>query len=272
MTGSVIQLQMNFGYPGSYSRMPDDIVMNKPVSSESANIVFGTAVKLNADNTYSAGDSSLTAANFAGIAIREVKQGIEYSTYGVVDEQGAYRPYDPCDVLLRGNTVIKLASGTPTAGAPVIYAIAENAVAASGTITLTGNLTAADKITIGTTELVADTDFSIGANAAATAANIAALEVPGVTLSATSAVITVTAAVAGAAGNNIALATTNTTDVTLSGNKLSGGLDSTQKVGDFMAGSAVADKSIALSNMVFTTGEVDANGIVEVTIKVRNNN
>ena len=184
MTGSVIQLTMNFGYPGSYSRMPDDIVMNKPVKSDSANIVFGTAVILNADNTYSAGGASLTADNFAGIAVREVKQGIEYSTYGVIDEQGAYRAYDPCDVLLRGCTVVKMGAGqtdhaAPTAGGQVFY--------------------------------------------------------------------------------RIALDTTNAPNA---------------KVGDFEVASTVEEDAtvVALPNVVFTTGEVDANGVIEVTLKTRNNN
>ena len=184
MTGSVIQLTMNFGYPGSYARTPDDIVMNKPVNSSSEAIVFGTAVILNSDNTYSKADATLTADNFAGIAVREVKQGIMYSTYGVVDEQGAYKAYDPCDVLLRGNTVVKLGPGqtnhaAPTAGGQVYVRIAE--------------------------------DSTNAPNA---------------------------------------------------------------QVGDFEVASTVDDDEtvIALPNVVFTTGEVDANGVVEITIKTRNNN
>ena len=184
MTGSVIQLSMNFGYPGSYARTPDDIVMNKPVKSDSANIPFGSAVILNSNNTYSLGGATLTADNFAGIAVREVKQGITYATYGVIDEQGEYRPYDPCDVLLRGNTVIKMGPGqtnhaAPTAGGQVYFRIA--------------------------------TDSTNAPNA---------------------------------------------------------------KVGDFEVASTVSQDAtvVALPNVVFTTGEVDANGIIEVSIKSRNNN
>lgn len=182
MSGSVIQLKMDFGYPGSYSRMPDDIVMQKPVKSDSANILFGQAVILNSDNTYTAGGATLTAENFAGIAVREVKQGIAYSAVGVMNEQGEYRPFDPCDVLLRGCTVVKLGAGktsfvNPTAGGQVLYRIAVD-------------------------------------------------------------------------GENAPNA----------------------KVGDFEAGEAEAGKTIALPNVVFTTGEVDSNNVVEVTIKTRNNN
>lgn len=182
MSGSVIQLKMDFGYPGSYSRMPDDVVMPKPVKSDSEAIPFGAPVILNADNTYSLGGATLTAANFAGIAVREVKQGVIYSTYGTIDEQGMYRPYDPCDVLLRGNTVIQLGAGktnfvNPTAGGTVLVRIAADAE--------------------------------------------------------------------------------NAPDA---------------KVGDYEAGEAEAGKTIALPNVVFTTGEVDGNKVVEVTVKIRNNN
>lgn len=170
MPGSVIQLMMNFGFPGSYSRMPDDVVMNKPVSNASEAITFGSAVKLNEDNTWAAGDATLTAENFAGIAVREVKQAVTLNA-----DQGSYGPLDPCDVLLRGNTVIKVARGTPTAGGAVLFRIAVGA-----------------------------TDGSA--------------------------------------------------------------------VGDFEAGEVTEGETIALPNVVFTTGEVDGNNVAEVTIKTRNNN
>lgn len=171
MTGSVIQMQMNFGFPGSYARMPDDIVIAKPVKASTDSIPFGYAVKLNADNTVQKGDATLTAANFAGIAVREVRQALTLNA-----DQGSYAEKTPCDVLARGNTVIKLARGTATAGGTLLFRIA------------------------------ADEDVEGSA------------------------------------------------------------------IGDFEAGTAVANKTIALTNVVFTTGEVDANGIVEVSIKSRNNN
>lgn len=183
MTGSVIQLKMNFGYPGSYSRMPDDVVMAKPVNSESEDVAFGSAVILNGDNTYSAAGATLTADNFAGIAVREVKQGLMYSTEGVIDEQGAYQAYDPCDVLLRGCTVVKLGAGKTGAAAP----------------------TAGGKVAV-----------------------------------------------------RIALDAENAPNAL---------------VGDFEVAPAGTDATlVTLPNVVFTTGEVDANRVVEVTLKTRNNN
>ena len=164
--------------------MPDDVVMAKPVNSQSDDIAFGSAVILNSDNTYSAAGATLTANNFAGIAVREVKQGLMYSTEGVIDEQGVYQAYDPCDVLLRGCTVIKMGAGqtnhaAPSAGGQVYVRVA--------------------------------------------------------------------------------------TDSTNAPNAL---------VGDFEVASTVSQDAtvVALPNVVFTTGEVDANGVVEVTLKTRNNN
>lgn len=183
MTGSVIQLAMNFGYPGSYARTPDDIVVNKPVSGESEDIKFGTAVILNANNTYSKAGAALTAGNFAGIAVREVKQGLMYSTHGVVDEQGAYQAYDSCDVLLRGNTVVKLGAGKTGAAVPI----------------------AGGKVAV-----------------------------------------------------RIALDTAKAPKAL---------------VGDFEVAPDEGDESlVVLPNVVFTTGELDANRVVEISIKNRNNN
>lgn len=267
MTGSVIQLSMNFGYPGSYARMPDNIVIAKAVAADSAVIPFGSAVKLKADNTFALADGDLTADNFAGIAVREVRQQLVYQD----DAQGAYSKDKPCDVLARGNTVIKLGFGTPTAGGKVLFAIAGNGVKASGTFTFADNMTSGKKITVGTKDLVAGTDFTLGANAKATIANIAALSVDGVTFTAADAVLTVTAAKAGTAGNSIAISTDDS-EVTASGATLTGGVEETIAAGSFGAGSAVAGQSIALPNVFFTTGEKDANNVIEVSIVSRNNN
>lgn len=184
MTGSVIQLAMNFGYPGSYARTPDDVVMAKPVKSDSAEIKFGTAVILNSDNTYSAAGATLTADNFAGIAVREVRQDTGYNTFGTFDNQGGYRASSPADVMLRGNTVVKMGAGQTGHAAP----------AAGGQVYV-----------------------------------------------------------------RIALDATNAPNAL---------------VGDFEVASTVSSDAtvVALPNVVFTTGEVDANGIVEVSIKTRNNN
>jgi len=86
------------------------------------------------------------------------------------------------------------------------------AIAAFGSISFAANLSANDTVTIGETTLTAvaadagDDEFVVGANLAATVANIAAVAVTGVTLAATATGVIVAATTAGAAGNDIALA------------------------------------------------------------------
>ena len=267
MTGSVIQLAMNFGYPGSYSRMPDDVVANKPVDSDSAAIPFGAAVRLTTGNKFTLGDASLTADNFAGIAVREVKQAITLNA-----DQGSYAALDPCDVLLRGNTVIKLARGSATAGGAVLFRIADG-TATKATNTYVGPIAAGNVVVIG------DTSYTCGdgTGGSTTAANIAAAAVTaGGEGSYEDGVLSIEfeAASAGAAGSATAL------DVYASAGPAVGevvrvaGVDAVSgaKVGEFEAGSAVAGKTIELPGVKFTTGEVDGNGIVEISITKRNNN
>lgn len=98
------------------------------------------------------------------------------------------------------------------------------AITAAGTITLDANLVTGETITIGSTTLTADTDFTIGLDAEATATAIAEVTVTGVALTSAGAVISVVASTAGADGNDIALAT-NSANVTLSASNLAGGID-----------------------------------------------
>jgi hypothetical protein len=116
MPGTVIGKSLNLGYPGSVSRSADAIIDNRVVRpTDTANIPFGSPAVLNADNTYSAFGAGSTAALFAGIAVRNVKQGTVYGT----NVQGFYAPADACDVLGRGSVTVTCSVGTPTAGGPV---------------------------------------------------------------------------------------------------------------------------------------------------------
>lgn len=268
MPGSVIQLTMNFGYPGSYSRMPDDIVMNKPVKSDSADIKFGSAVILNGDNTFSAAGANLTPGNFAGIAVREVKQAITLNA-----DQGSYAPLDPCDVLLRGNTVIKVARGTPAAGASVLYRLVD------GEATKAYN---EYKGAIGDGNTVAfnSTTYTVGdgTSSTTTIANIvaAANAYQANSASYADSILTIKfeASTAGSAGVAPTLAVAKGTGSDVGTVVAVAGQDAVAdaQVGDFEAGSAEEGVTIALPNVVFTTGEVDGNNVAEVTIKTRNNN
>lgn len=122
MPASTIGTIMNFGYAGSISRTPDDITETRPVYSASANIPFGLAVQQRTDDTYTAVDSGLTAANFAGVAVARVKQNNVYTHFGTIGdtEAGFYAAEEACDVLKRGVVCVKVVdAGTPTTGGAV---------------------------------------------------------------------------------------------------------------------------------------------------------
>lgn len=118
MPGSTVGITLGLGFAGTVGRTPDILIKNKPVASDSDAIPFGKGVILKTDNTVTAVDSTLTAANFAGVAIAEVKQN---NTYNASNGTGAgeYAPDSPCDYLSRGTIIVKVGRGTPTAGGAV---------------------------------------------------------------------------------------------------------------------------------------------------------
>ncbi len=121
MPGKVIGTELPLGYEGNYARTPDCIIMNR--KAKTTNIAFGAPVVLNSDNTYSAFGALNTADQFIGVAVREVKQVVSYA-----DQNNAYYAAgDQCDVLERGNVVVKCGKGTPTAGGAVYIRITANA-------------------------------------------------------------------------------------------------------------------------------------------------
>ncbi|NOU95598.1 hypothetical protein GC093_20535 [Paenibacillus sp. LMG 31456] len=130
MPGSVVGKSLNLGYPGSVSRSQDAIISSRVVkTTDTTNISFGDPAVLNSDNTYSKFGASSTAATFAGIAVREVKQSTDY-----LSPQGFYAPGQPCDVLSRGSITITCNVGTPTAGGAVYIRTIVNAAIPAGIV------------------------------------------------------------------------------------------------------------------------------------------
>lgn len=135
MPGSAIGTELNLGYAGTVSRSIDAIITPRMVKSKKNNgveaeapIMFGEPVVLNPDNTYSRFGATGTAASFAGIAIREVKQATDY--YAAC---GSYIPSEICDVIERGSVTVLCNAGTPTAGGKV-YIRVKNSSNANGVI------------------------------------------------------------------------------------------------------------------------------------------
>lgn len=116
MPGKVVGISMNVGYPGTQSRQADAIIQNRVADGA---IAFGLAVKLTADNKWKQIGSGDTAANVAGIAVREVVQANVYNPQSNPD----YLDGTPADVMVRGNCIVKCQKGTPTAGSAVYVRI-----------------------------------------------------------------------------------------------------------------------------------------------------
>ncbi len=112
MPGKVIGTSMNVGYPGTQSRQADAIIQNRVADGA---IAFGLATKLTADNKWKQIGANDTAADVAGIAVREVVQANVYNPQSNPD----YLDGTPADVMVRGNCIVKCQKGTPAAGSAV---------------------------------------------------------------------------------------------------------------------------------------------------------
>ena len=142
MPGTVIGKSLGLGYAGKISRNPGNIINSKFVKSilNGSNvetqpaIPFGFAVVLNEDNSYSrfgavgVDVADPTAANFAGIAVAEVKQVYTYAT----NDPGEYIPLQPCDVLQIGSATVFCKEGVPVAGSKLYVMTVAGTFAAVG--------------------------------------------------------------------------------------------------------------------------------------------
>jgi hypothetical protein len=127
--GTAIGITLNNGYPGTYSRNGDCIIVARPVkATDTVNISFGDAVVLNgeypaAGGTFSdaagfiAGGGTFSESVFAGIAVREVLT--MSASYSPAPTLGAYLPGQPCDVLERGSVIVVFSNPKGTASVPV---------------------------------------------------------------------------------------------------------------------------------------------------------
>ena len=119
MPGRTIGISLNAGWEGTQSRTADAIIQARVSDGE---IKFGKAVKLTSDNKWKAVATGDTAASVAGIAVRNVVQANTYDPQSNPD----YMDGTICDVLTRGNVIVKCQRGTPTAGSAVYVRITEN--------------------------------------------------------------------------------------------------------------------------------------------------
>ena len=116
----VIGTAMTAGYAGSYARQPDMIVVTRPAGG-SANIPFGAPLVYSSGAVVQMG-ASATAAQFVGVAGREIKSSLTY----LEQSPGEYNPGDPVSVFQRGSIQVYCQRETPALGGTVYVRITAN--------------------------------------------------------------------------------------------------------------------------------------------------
>ena len=130
MSGKAIGISLNYGYPGTYARTPDDIVASRLQNPESNAVPFGAAVAIKADNSYGEVAETTTAGEVAGIALRIVKQAISYDD----QNETKYNPGEYMSVLERGAAVVTCNVGTPKANGKVYVRVKKNDSVVNGVV------------------------------------------------------------------------------------------------------------------------------------------
>jgi hypothetical protein len=258
--GQVINpLGVNLGFPGTVSRVGERVIAARefvPYSS-SYNLNFGDPAVLIENNSGGYWDSvadfvadaaaniGLIAAQFAGMAVREVQTQLVYpagQTPGVL-QVGYYAPNTMAEVLERGSATVLLTVGSPVAGSQVYTRVVQNLSNVPGTTIgdWETNPAATDLFSVeATTQTQGSPDVTIASGANTQNGQV----VSGVGIPAGAYVVS------GGGGTSIVLSQNATQ--TSSANVLT------------------FSNLVALPNVVARTGYVDANNMLEITIKVRN--
>lgn len=120
LTPQVIGETMTAGFAGSYARQPDMIVNTRPAGGSAA-IPFGAPLVYSGTDVVQMG-SGATAAQFVGVAGREIKSSLTY----LEQSPGQYNPGDPVSVFQRGSIQVYCQRGTPALGGAVYVRITAN--------------------------------------------------------------------------------------------------------------------------------------------------
>lgn len=121
MSGKTIGKSLGYGFAGNYARMPDMVIGTLCIGDDSPELMFGDAVFLK-DGAGTGFQDGLTAAEFVGVAVSEIKSAF---TFG--NMEGSYKPGQAASVLKRGAVSVICQQGEPAAGKPVYLRITENA-------------------------------------------------------------------------------------------------------------------------------------------------
>ena len=110
---------MLHGYAGGYARQPDSIVNTRPAGAE---IVFGAALKYDANGNVVPMGAGDTASAFVGVASKEVKTALAY----LDQSAGRYGSKEAVPVFMRGAVNVICQKGGPKLGGAVYIRIAES--------------------------------------------------------------------------------------------------------------------------------------------------
>lgn len=119
MSGKTIGQSLNNGFAGSYARQPDMIINTHPNKEASASIPFGHALMV-ASGGVKLPTASITAADFAGVASRQVETNVNYLNQ---NGPGEYAPNAPVSCFQRGRINVECKVGTPALNGDVYIAI-----------------------------------------------------------------------------------------------------------------------------------------------------
>jgi hypothetical protein len=145
--GTVIPvLSLNLGFPGNISRVGERVIKSRQVLSTTANpLYFGQGAVIVPDSVggtvqsiadFINGGGNFSASNFAGVAVRNVKTNLNYSTLGNLGAPtlGSFAQGQQAGVLERGSTVVNITHGTPVSQNPVFVRTALNGAIPAGLV------------------------------------------------------------------------------------------------------------------------------------------
>lgn len=275
--GTVIPvLALNLGFPGNVSRVGERVIHARQVSPTTANpIKFGEGAVIIPDSTggtvqsladFINGGGNFDGSNFAGIAVRNVKTNLNYSTLGNTAASpyiGSFAQSTMAGILERGSIPVTINNGTPVSQSPVFVRTALNGGIPAGVV--------------GGFEAIADGTIAAGlagtGNGTATGLVIGAgAENEAYTVTFTSATAyKVTDANGNVIGYGRIVATTGKTSYFAS-NRVSFLLTQGSTVFDntsVFTLTVSALLTVGLPDVVFTTGAMDVNNTAEITLKNR---
>lgn len=140
---------LNLGPVGQVSRLGERVITSRPVFAGTGftNITFGDTVVITPNSSgggdtyqtvagFIAAGGTMTAALFAGIANREVKTNLQFTSLGNngTPQYAYYAPNEMCEALERGSIVVKINNGTPASQAPLFLRIVANSGIPAGVV------------------------------------------------------------------------------------------------------------------------------------------